>query len=231
MRLVFWGLAALVAAALWVRATPARPGLTAAFAATGAQAVGYSLNDWVALPNSAADLAGLARGVARRLGVGAAPVASRGPGWRKVTVRGTAGSATTQVVAERVASGMTYLVVDRAVAGGFYGLAENQQRIAQVLSAYGSLHQAVTLEGTVRRPFTPTAAAALVDRAFRRLGAQRVNGVAGRRLVSVAGYAPGLLAPLSLAGRPVDFQCAAVAGGQPGTMEVLVGSPVITVTY
>lgn len=230
MRFVFWGLAALVAAALWVRATPSAPGLTAAFSATGARAEGYSLNDWVTVPGGR-DLPPLARAVARRLGVDARPVATRGPGWRKVTVTGTVGSVVTRVVAERLASGSTYLVVDRAASGGFAGLAENRDLLARVLSPYGPVHAAVTLEGTLPRPFSPRAAAALVDRVFRHVGARRENGVTGRTWVSVAGYVPGLPAPLSLQGRPVNFQCAAVAGARPGTTEVLVGSPVITVAY
>jgi hypothetical protein len=231
MRFVFWGLAALVALALWVRATPAGPDLRAAFAATEARPDGYSLNDWVTVGGSRTDLTVLAKTVGARLGIHTRPVSSRGAGWRKVTLTQTVGSVATRVVAERVPSGSTYVVVDRAASGGFAGLAESRALVARVLSFYGPVHAAVTLEGTLPRPFTPREATVLVDRVFRRMAARRESGVTGRRLVSVAGYVPGWPGSLSLEGRPVNFQCAAVVGARPGTTEVLIGSPVITVTY
>lgn len=234
MKLAWW--AAGLAAVVWVGASTrdrvAQP-LMMAMKATGAAPAGYSLNGWVELPAAASrtPLDRLLGELSAATRIAGETVSTSGPNFRKVSVTRTVAHIRTQLIVERLSSGRTFLVIDRVSAQGVYGLDESDWLIRQTLAHWGTVHLAMTLQGWIRPAITRGAYPRVVGEALAAVSARRVNGIATRRYVSVAGDTPLISQHDMLAGHPVDIQVAVTANPYAGATEVDIGSPLVTVTY
>ncbi len=234
MKNIWW--MAAIAALIWIgarsSANPYGPAETA-FNATGAIPSGYSLNGWVVLPPTThpPSLGTLVNHLARRGHVFGAVRTSVGLSYRKAEILSQRGSVRTQLVVERLASGATYAVVNRSVGNGFYGLSQSIRWTDQLLQESRPDHLTVNLEGYIHGRLRSTNASQLVKQAFSAVNAHCVNGVQTSNFVSVTGDT-SLLAPHEvLQGRPINLQVAVNYNAYLHATEVLVGTPLLTVTY
>lgn len=203
-----------------------------AFKATGALATGYALNVWVELPTDrAGHPLGYAKTLAQGLHMPGMVKRQAGPGWIKDSVADTVGSVTTQVVAERLATGATYIVVDRSVRGGLQALQENVAVLHRSLTPYGRPHASVTLIGSVPGQLTTRRVRQLMAQALRAVNAVQIDAVKTREMVSVTAFSPLISETLMMQNRRIDLELAETFNPQSDQTEILVGSPVITVTY
>jgi hypothetical protein len=231
------GLAVLVlAAALWLgwrTLLTGGPPLYTAFQATGAAPSGYAVNDWVEWPALTPQpaLAAAAAALAADMGIAGPLRPTHGPGWVKWGRERQVGSVETQVLAERLLSGTAYLVVNRAVDAGFVDFPPAIQATRARLTPYGLVHQNITLMGSLPGRLTQGDERALLARTLRAVGAREVWSTLDGNLVSLSAYAPALGSGLSYRGRAVNLEVALSYDPQDDATEVLVGSPVITVTY
>lgn len=204
------------------------------FQASGARPSGYALSDWVTLSPAQVkgqSLFSLASGVATAVHLRVALNRSSGPNWENVTGVKTAGDVATKLVAERLASGAIYLVLDRSVNGGFQGLQESEHILSQALARYGPEHENVTLIGTLPGRVGTARIRHLLERMLRTAQAKEVDSIHQPALTSLTAYSPRLSGRLRLAQAWVNLECAfAYNPGQHDT-EILVGSPIITITY
>lgn len=234
MRTTFWLLTMGAAAWLgWNSLTAGGSPLYAAFRATGAAPTGYAINDWVVVPDGAgaSALKAAAKELATATGVPGPVHETHGATWVKWTAGSVDGSVATRVIAERLLSGADYLVIDRSVTGGLTDYREAAKATFSRLSPYGSVHQNLTLIGTVPGRLTPPAERRLLGLVLTTAGGTEVNSVADREIVSLSAYAPHLGPGLTYSGRRVNLEAALSYNPETDSTEVLVGSPVITVTY
>lgn len=221
--------------ALMWHAAPAPNPLTTALRAAGAAPSGYSLNDWVEVspsgvwPPAVVD-ATVVR-VGRAFGCRGPVVRSRGRDYQKWQVSCRIGSIATRVVVERLTSGGVYMVVDRAVSGGLIDLAASVRAARLALAPWGTVHAGLTLEGWRPGLLSRRATRRLVARALTAVGGREVNAMEAREWVSVSAYAPQAGPPLMVQHRPVDLEVAVVRNVARRRTEVLVGSPLIAITY
>ncbi|MBX5467566.1 MAG: YwmB family TATA-box binding protein [Firmicutes bacterium] len=235
MRLWIWLLA--IAALLWVGSRagqdPVGP-LDQALSAAGANPAGWSLNAWVALahPLSVEDLGATVGRLAAALHVTAPVRVVRGIGYDRAWVEGAEGTWPTEVMAERLSSGATFLVVNRSGTGGLTGLSSSEYLIRRQLSAWGAVHVAVTVEGLVHgQPWSPATKQAVVRRMLERVGAQAETPWSESAAVAVAAYTPQIARSERLDGRRVNLQVAVTYDRWLEANRVYVGSPLITVSY
>jgi len=234
MRNIWWMLA--LAGLVWIGArTSAMPyrALETAFNATKADPSGYSLNDWWVLPENprAPTLAVLAANLARRAHVSGPVRLSTGLSYQKATVIDHIGRVDTEVIVEHLASGATYAVIDRASNDGFYGLNESVAWAQTVMATVGSAHTSLTLEGYLHPVLTRKQETQRVGEALSAVNAQEVNGVISPALVSEAANTPEIGNHDMLENHPVNLQVAMDYDGYVHATQVLVGTPLITVTY
>ncbi|PSR38106.1 MAG: hypothetical protein C7B44_00430 [Sulfobacillus thermosulfidooxidans] len=229
-----WVLA--VAILVWmgasVRAAVISPLMTA-FQATKATPQGFSINGWV-------EMAGTARGMSLRQWVNKLATQShvtgtvqqtQGADYQKADIHATIAGFKTELIAERLASGATYLVIDRVGSQGFHGLSESTALVRRILAPYGAVHLSLTLQGTLPHPLTVSQEESLVNQAFRAVGASRVNGIQTPQYVSVAGYTAFIHSHDSLQGHAVNLQVATNYNTYWDEEQVDVGTPLVTVTY
>lgn len=204
------------------------------FQASGAHPSGYALSDWVMLSPAQAkghSLFSLAREMAHAVHLRVALNRSSGPNWENVSGATTVGTVATKVVAERLASGAVYLVLDRSVRGGFQGLQESQNILAATLARYGPEHQNVTLIGTLSGQIAPARMRQVLGRMLKTGQAKEINSVSRPLLTSLTAYSPLMAERLRLDKGWVNLQCAFAYNPKMHDTEILVGSPIITVTY
>ncbi|MCL5116480.1 MAG: YwmB family TATA-box binding protein [Firmicutes bacterium] len=232
MRNFWWvlGVGALVWVGAHARAAVVSPLMTA-FQATGAKPSGFSINDWVEVPNATLDLAGLASSVAQKLHMNAPQVSQEGIGYQKVSESARVAGISTRVIVERLKSGATYVVVDRTTPHGFAGLRETEALFDHVLKGYGMVHRNVNLEGAVAGKRSPAQEYRLVQRALSSIGASSLNGVRTPGYVSEAGKSPFISSSEELEGHPINVQVAASYNAYTHQTQVYIGSPLLTVTY
>ncbi|AEJ39011.1 hypothetical protein TPY_0816 [Sulfobacillus acidophilus TPY] len=204
--------------------------LTSAFKATGAHATGYSLNGWVEVTGNPG-LDHLVKDVADVGHISGAPVSQSGTTYDKVTVSQQTAGVTTRIIAESLTAGGTYIVIDRTSTDGLAGLYDSQNWLTHLLAPYGTVHLSVNLVGWVSQSYSPAMAKGLINQAFAAVGANPVNAMTTAEYVSVAGETPAIGTSDTLAGRPVNIQVAVTPNTYWGHPEVLVGSPLITMTY
>ncbi len=234
MKNIWW--MAAVAILIWIgaqsSANPYGPAETA-FNATGAIPSGYSLNGWVSLPASKhpPGLSRLVARLARRAHVRGPVRSSVGLSYRQAEILSQRGSVRTQVIVERLASGATYAVVNRSAGDGFYGLSQSIRWADRLMGGARADHLAVNLEGYVHRRLNAADACRLIARAFSTVGAHSVNRVATSKFVSVTGDTSVLSHHNVLQGRPINLQVAVNYNAYLHATEVLVGTPLLTVTY
>lgn len=236
MRFWLWliGLGAVIGIGAASRHAASFAMLKTAFHATGSRPLGYSLNGWVALPSSDSS-----RSLTALVQEAASPAHLKGPirvtqglRYRKATVLQTVGGIKSEIIVERLASGATFLVMDRVSNQGFYGLGGSEAIMSRVLRHFGPVHMSETLEGTLPNPnMTVPQQSAIVQKALGAVGARPVSPLQTRRLVSVAGYTSQIPEKQQLSGKAVNIQVAVTANHYRHATEVLVGSPLITVTY
>lgn len=235
MRNLWWVL--VVAALIWVGArSSANPygALETAFNATGARPTGYSVTGWTKLPagGRSASLPAIVRHMARS-GRLAGPIReSDGIGYTRAELIATVGDTLTTVAAERLGSGATYASVLRTASAGFTNLSGSIAWLQGDLAGYGRPHLAVTLEGTRPGPVGPNAAAEIARGAFGAVGGTVTSSAAGGPLASFMGNTSQLRGGERIHGARVNLQVAVsdLSAGA-GPTRVLVGSPLITVTY
>ena len=234
MRNLWWILA--VAVLVWIGArSAANPygAVETAFNATGASPSGYSLDDWGRISGGRTheSLFTLAAQLAARGHIAGSVRLSNGLSYQKAQVVQQVGQVSTDIIVERLASGATYAVADRASANGFYGLSQSVAWARSLLSNVSPQHLSLTLEGYIHRRLSPNAENQLVDRALRAVNAQKVNGLVSPALVSEAADTSRLSDSDTLQHHPVDLQVAVDYNAYLHATQILVGSPLITVTY
>jgi len=208
--------------------------LESAFDATGASPSGYSLNDWWRLKTAAGrseSLAELVQRMATRGHIKGPVRLSRGLSYQKAEVIALTGQVSTDLIIERLASGATYAVVNRASADGFYGLAESVAWARDLVPKSAVVHPALTLEGYIHRRLSQRGQIERIDQALSAVNATTVNGLTSAALVSQAADTSAIAGHDSLQGRPVNVQVAMDYDGYHHATQVLVGTPLITVTY
>ena len=236
MKTILWGvsLAGILWVGAWLRGTIVSPLLTA-FHATAATPKGFSLNGWVELSpeaGSTGSLKSLAVNLAQEMHVTGPVVTNRGPTYQRISIGQTVAKFYTDVIAERLQNGSTFLVVDRTGNQGFSGLRESTQMLRHTLSRKGgAVHLDVTLEGALKGHLTPGQAEAVVKRSFGAVGAKSVNGIATAQYVSVAGDSRLIQPADNLQGHPVNIQVALNYNTYWHQEQIDMGSPLITVTY
>lgn len=236
MKTILWGvsLAGIVWVGAWLRGNVVSPLLTA-FHATSATAKGFSLNGWVELSPSARSsesLPQLVGQLARSMHVVGPMVTGSGPTYQKVSIGQTVAKFYTDVIVERLQNGSTFLVVDRTGNQGFAGLRESTEMVRETLSQDGKVpHLDVTLEGAISGHLTTGQAEAMVQKALGAIDASRVNGIATRHYVSVAGDSRLIRSAENLQGNPVNIQVALNYNTFWHQEQIDIGSPLITVTY
>ncbi len=237
MRNVWWMLA--IIGLIWLgahsSATPYGP-LETALNATGATPQGYSLDDWGQwsqshLSSAPASLSHLVRTVAERGHIQGDVRLSEGISYQKAEVIGRVGHINTDVIAERLNSGATYLVVDRASNEGLNGLSQSVIWARQLLSDLPHTHLSLTLEGYLSHQLNSQQEQALVQDALGSVQAAEVNGMVSPALVSEAADSNQLPQSVNLEHRPVNLQVAVDYDAYLHKTQVLVGTPLITVTY
>lgn len=220
---------------VWFGAQTARAVLNpvmTAFAATGAQARGFSVNAWVELPASPGSLSTVAHRLAQAAHLAGPLHTGRGPTWTRLWVRRQHGRFTSEAIVERLAGGQTYLVLDRAGSQGFSDLSATLTQFRTVLAQFNpQVHLAFTLEGSRPGLLDSRRAQALVGRSLQAVSARPVNGLSRPRLVSVAGYTPFLPESERLDGRALNLQVATAWNSAAHRTDVYVGTPLITVPY
>ncbi len=221
---------------LWLgasaRAAVISPVMTA-FSATKARPQGFSINGWVELSSAQnhTPLPQLVKKLAHAGHIHGLLETASGTDYHKVFVHVSTAGFTTELIAERLASGATYLVIDRVGSQGFRGLSESTSVVKHVLDPYGSLHLALTLQGTLARALSESAEETLVSQAFAAVAAKRVNGIETSQYVSVAGDSPFIHTHDELQGHPVNLQIATNYNTYLHAEQVDVGTPLVTVTY
>jgi hypothetical protein len=203
------------------------------FQASGAEAVGYAINDWVVLEpgTTTAPLSAYDARLARALGVTAPPRRTVGAGWVKWSAARSTGSVATTTLAEQLASGRVYLVVDRSVGGGLQGFQEALTATAALLRPFGPVHTNVTVIGSMPGRWLGARARAVIGRMLAAGGAREVNAITATNLVSLSAYGDRLGPALHYGRHRVNLEIAFAYDPLTRTTAVLVGSPVITVTY
>lgn len=234
MRNIWWllALAGLVFIGARSRGGPYQA-LETAFNATGAKPSGYSLDDWLVLP--AADdhrsLSTLVEGLASRGHLPGAVRRSEGLNYAKAEIVADAGKVNTTLIVERLASGATYAVVDRAGGQGFYGYDESLKWTQSLLAPFSGQHLSITLEGLIRGQLDTAEQTAVVHRTLDAVNAAPVNGMTSPALVSEAADTTELADHDTLQNRPINLQVAVNYDGYLRATQVLVGTPLVTVTY
>jgi hypothetical protein len=202
--------------------------------ASGAAPAGYTVSDWVEVPPVRAEtlpLPATLQAIGDELGCRNPVRTTTAATFVRWNVRCQVGAVATRLTAERFADGTVYLVVDRAVAGTLANLSWTAAVAEAVLTPWHPVHAGVTVEGWIPGLVSRSAARALVANVLGSLGAHEVNGVAAQEWVSVAAYGPRCGPSLSLGRQPVNLEVAVVRDLVNRRTEVLVGTPLIAVTY
>ncbi|MCL4351758.1 MAG: YwmB family TATA-box binding protein [Firmicutes bacterium] len=222
---VFWAGAS-------VRAAVVSPVMTA-FHATKAHPAGFSINGWVELPPSSRsqNLENIVRGLAQKTHIQGPVHFDQGTDYQKTVIRQNIAGFSSELIAERLASGATYMVIDRVGSQGFSGLEESLGLVRHVLANYGSLHCSLTLQGTLPQKLSTTKAKHVINQAFRSIAAKSVNGMTTAHYVSVAGDSGFIHSHDYLQGHPVNIQVALSYNTYLHQEQVDVGTPLVTVTY
>lgn len=211
--------------------------LEQALSASSAAPRGWSVNAWAVLPGSedASRLSATAQQLAEMAGLHGALRVTRGLDYDKAWVTQTVAGVTTEAIVERLHSGATYVVLDRAGGRGAAGLASAVYLLPQwirQMAPGGVVHLAATLEGAAPgAPWTNRQRQAVVDKVLGAIGAKPVNPLDTDHLISVAAYTPRLSQSDQLGAQRVDFQVAITYNDTLRANEVYVGSPLITVPY
>ena len=232
MRNIWWivGVAAVVWIGAYARAAVVSPLMTA-FRSTKARPLGYSVNDWVSVKHRQESLKSLASRESALLHLPGIPKARHGTGYQKLSLTHTVNHIKTSLIVERLVSGQTFVVMDRTSPNSFTGLRETSALFKTLLEPYGAVHNDINLEGVLPGHLSATGEKALIDSAFQAIGAQRVNGLATAGYIAYAGYSSLISASDQLQGHPVNIQVAITYNTYLRQTEVLVGSPLVTVTY
>lgn len=232
MRNILWvaGLGALV----WIGAhagTAVMAPLMTAFRATGAQATGYSINDWVQVKNGGT-MAQLAHKVGTTLHWSTAPTQSATSQYQKLTENQTVAGITTRLIVEQLSSsGATFVVLDRTSPQGFSGLYATETLFSAALKGLGNLHSDVNLEGTLPGHLTEARQRRTMQQSLEAIGAASVNGVNTPGYLSMSARSPFIKGSDNLQGHSVNVQVAVSYNSYLHATQVFVGSPLITVTY
>lgn len=227
---------AAVGLILWmgasVRAAVISPVMTA-FQATKARPQGFSINGWVEMEGAGAQgsLPQMVQTLARQSHVSGQVQQQKGADFQKADIHAEVAGFKTELIAERLASGATYLVLDRVGSQAFSGLGESTALVRSVLAPYGPVHLALTLQGTLPEAMDSVQEEAVVSQAFRAVAAARVNGIETSQYVSVAGDTPFIHSHDSLQGHAVNIQVAANYNTYWHAEQIDVGTPLVTVTY
>lgn len=124
----------------------------------------------------------------------------------------------------------TLLVADAVVGPG--SLATAEERLAGTFRRLGLRPRIeVTVRGSRPGRLDRFRRRKLVAEIIRSLGGRPVEGVSGRDLTSVAAYAPGLGPVVLAAGRPLNLQVAISYNGYARRTEIILGSPLIAISY
>jgi len=202
--------------------------------ASGAAPAGYTVSDWVQVAPPKAEslpLPATLEAIGTELGCRDPVQTTTASTFVRWTVRCQSGTVATRLTAERFADGTVYLVVDRAVAGTLANLSWTEAVAQAVLNPWHPVHASVTVEGWLPGLLSRSGARAVVARVLGAVGAREVNGVAAREWVSVTGYGPRCGPSLRLGRQPVNLEVAVVRDLVTHRTEVLVGMPLIAVTY
>ncbi|WP_053960550.1 YwmB family TATA-box binding protein [Sulfobacillus thermosulfidooxidans] len=215
-----------------VRAAALSPVMTA-FQATKAHPQGFSINGWVQLPRSQSqqNLVDIVRHLSDQTHIRGTVQFEQGTGYQKASIRQHVAGFSSELIAERLSSGATYVVVDRVGSQGFEGLNESLGLVRHVLSRYGPLHLAFTLQGTLPENLSQAQENQVINQAFQAIGAKKVNGIETPQYVSVAGDSGFIAQHDSLQGHPVNIQVALNYNTYWHAEQVDVGTPLVTVTY
>lgn len=234
MRNLWWVLA--VATLVWIGArSSASPygALETAFDATAARPSGYSLAGWVEVPatTSSPSLAGIVESLAKSGHLQGTVRETVGVGYTRADLVDGVGGTTTTVAAERLTSGATYATILRTASTGFANLSGSIAWLKRDLRPYGRAHLSVTLEGLRSGPVGPNTAEEMAKAAFQAVGGTVTNAGSGGPVATVMGYTSQIRGGDRLHGVRVNLQVAVNDRQGPGSTAVLVGSPLINVTY
>lgn len=207
--------------------------LETAFRATRAKPAGYSMNGWVRLTGQASKeaLLPLLDQASTEMHVRGPIVSSNGTGYQKESLTAIAAGIRTRLIVERLSSGQTYLVLDRVTREGFWDVSASEQLFRAVLSRYGAVHLALTLNGEIPGRMSTADELKMMHRAFDAVGASWFDGVSTARYLSEAGQTPLIPSHDLWSGRPVNLQIAVGYNAYLRATQVDVGSPLVTVTY
>lgn len=215
-----------------VRAAVVSPVMTA-FQATQAHSDGFSINGWVQVAPAASNqnLDDIVHHLSQKTHIRGIVKRERGTGYEKAIMVQKVAGFFSELIAERLASGATYVVIDRVGHQGFQGLNESLGLVRNVLSPYGPLHLSLTLQGTLPHRLSLAQQQQVVNRAFRAIGAQRVNGIQTAHYLSIAGNSGFIDQHDTLQGHSVNIQVALNYNTYLHAEQVDVGTPLVTVTY
>jgi hypothetical protein len=220
---------------IWAGRTPGSLGpLLTTFRASGANAAGYSINDWVVLPparTTRSALDRLARAMAARAGCQSQVRLQSLSGALRARTSCPVPGGTLTLTAEAVTARGRYLVADETVAGSFPALSANRTRVRELLAQFGPVHESLTLEGTLPGLANAARDRLLLSRVLAAGHAREVNGERGREWVSVSAYAPGLGHFVTTQSQRINLELAVVREPGARTTLVLVGFPLIAITY
>ncbi|MGC8488943.1 MAG: YwmB family TATA-box binding protein [Clostridia bacterium] len=220
---------------IWAGRMPGSLGpLLTTFRASGAHAAGYSINDWVALPparTTTVALDRLARAMAARAGCRSQVRLQSLSGALRARTSCPVPGGTLSLTAEAVTARGRYLVADETVSGGFTALSANRTRVRELLAQFGPVHESITLEGTLPGLANAARDRLLLSRVLAAANAREVNGERGREWVSISAYAERLGPSVTTQSQRINLEVALVR--EPGVRItlVLVGLPLIAITY
>lgn len=226
------GIGCVLWAGASVRAAVISPVMTA-FHATQARPAGFSINGWVELSSSSGSrsLRNIVQQLSRQTNIRGVVDFAQGTGYQKAVIRQKVAGFSSELIAERLASGSTYVVMDRVGTQSFDGLDESLGLVRHVLRDYGPLHLSVTLQGTLPGRLSTAREKQVVDQALRSIAAKSVNGITTAHYVSVAGDSGFIHSHDVLQGHPVNIQVAVSYNTYLHAEQVDVGTPLVTVTY